>query len=152
MVLLSNQKPEDTSQGCLGCGQKVTGLIITNPADTPWLKHSLCPHCYHRAELNEGKPVPPGVLIKKLMREKLLSDNNLRKRIGCSKKDIFRLYEGRASLDYLVARVLSSHLGYPVVFWLSLESNYRVMLKKEHEDATQRKNGNGTGRNSPIII
>lgn len=147
-MLLDSRKPGNSSAACLGCDEPVTSLI--SPEGSPdWVRVGLCASCYRKAELSPDKAVPPGVLIKKLMTEKNLSDNNLRKRIGCPKRGVERLYKGQARLDYLIAQALAGHLGYSIVFWLSLESEYRVRLKAENQKKEQKNAGEGKEAGPP---
>lgn len=81
--------------------------------------------------------IPPGVTIKEMIDDRKMQQKELAIRLEVSEKHVSRLIAGKVELTTDMAYRLQCVLGMPAKFWLGLEADYRLDLKKVEEENLQ---------------
>lgn len=78
---------------------------------------------------------PPGALIQEILDVQDISGRELARRCGRSAKLIAEIISGKASIEPETAIQLERVTEHSAVIWMGLESNYRLHLARQKEDA-----------------
>lgn len=80
--------------------------------------------------------VAPGEYLEEWIDEQGLSQQNVAERLGCSRKQVNEIVNGRAPVTYDTAIRLERVVGIPVESWLRYEAAYRADLARisDHEN------------------
>ncbi|MCK5761254.1 MAG: hypothetical protein KAH33_08160, partial [Candidatus Delongbacteria bacterium] len=81
-----------------------------------------------------GLPVAPGITIIEQLDTWGISRKEFALRMDYSEKHMIDILKGKSEITIEIANRLESVLGIPADFWLGLEQNYRLSLKKKEEE------------------
>ncbi|MDA3886972.1 MAG: ImmA/IrrE family metallo-endopeptidase [Candidatus Delongbacteria bacterium] len=81
-----------------------------------------------------GLPVAPGITIIEQLDTWGISRKEFALRMDYSEKHMIDILKGKSEITVEIANRLESVLGIPADFWLGLEQNYRLSLKKKEEE------------------
>lgn len=81
-----------------------------------------------------GLPVPPGNTIIEQLEIWGISRKEFALRMDYSEKHMIDILKGKSEITVEIANRLENVLNIPANFWLGLEQNYRLSLKKKEEE------------------
>jgi HTH-type transcriptional regulator/antitoxin HigA len=81
-----------------------------------------------------GLPVPPGNTIIEQLETWGISRKEFALRMDYSEKHMIDILKGKSEITVEIANRLENVLNIPANFWLGLEQNYRLSLKKKEEE------------------
>lgn len=70
--------------------------------------------------------VHPGEILEETLKEREMSQSEFARRMDLTPKHINRIIRGHAGFTAGVAIGMERVLGIPAIFWLNLQSNYRL--------------------------
>jgi plasmid maintenance system antidote protein VapI len=83
-----------------------------------------------------SKPTPPGDTIRDILRQKEMSVEQFRKRMGILKSEIDDFLAGKIAIDDSLAYRLADLTGLKAIYWLRADYRYRSELSKSKRNRT----------------
>jgi HTH-type transcriptional regulator/antitoxin HigA len=86
-------------------------------------------------ELHSDLPVPPGEYLEEVLGELGMTKDELSRRMGRPATKINSIFKGFKAITPETAMQLEKVVGVPANIWLGLESEYRLALARQQEEA-----------------
>jgi len=80
--------------------------------------------------VNPDWTAPPGYLVEECRRERNISLHDFAGETGLTVPEVLELERGERGIDLLLAERLEYVFGVPESFWLTLQKNFEVDIKK----------------------
>lgn len=77
-------------------------------------------------------PIPPGHSLRELLKGRGITQKDLARELRRPHKLINEICKGKARITAHTAIQLEKFFKIPAIFWLNLESNYRLLLARKH--------------------
>jgi len=86
-------------------------------------------------ELHSDLPIPPGEYLEEVLEELGMSKAELARRMGRPATKISAIFKGEKAITPETAMQLEKVVGVPANIWLGMESEYRLALARQAEEA-----------------
>lgn len=90
-------------------------------------------------KLHSDLAVPPGEYLEEVIGELEMTKDELSRRMGLRATELRLIFKGTKALTPDTAMQLEKVVGVPANIWLGLESEYRLALDREVEEALLRE-------------